>query len=274
MYKKISELLISEGLTVFAPIGLESCTVKKKYLLEKAGIECGTAVMIAAPYYTRHCEGASISAYAVSRDYHLFYKELFARILPALQNEFPGNRFAGFADHSPIDEIEAAAKAGLGFIGKNGMLITEKYSSFVFIGELIFDASIKIAPNQIKSCEGCDACTRACPMKNGRACLSAVTQKKGELTPDEIEYIREYGSAWGCDICQNVCPHTKRAKAAGTIFSEIPFFNENPISHPSVNDIVAMSDGEFFSRAFSWRGRDCILRNLKLIGEAENRTEG
>ena len=126
MYKRISELLLSEGITEFAPIGLEECTVKKKYLLERAEIESGTAVMIAAPYYTRHCEGASISAYAVSRDYHLFYKELFDRILPILREEFPANRFAGFADHSPIDEITAAAKAGLGVIGKNGMLITEK----------------------------------------------------------------------------------------------------------------------------------------------------
>ncbi len=271
MYQRIAELLRVEGIDTFAPIPLDRCILKKKYLLDREGISSGTAIMIAVPYYTPSCLCASVSAYAVGRDYHLFYKQLFDRILPILKKEFPDNRFAGFADHSPIDEISAAALAGLGIIGKNHMLITEKYSSFVFIGELICDADIECRRLEAHFCEDCGACIAACPMKSGRNCLSAVTQKKGELSESEIAYIREYGSAWGCDICQNVCPHTKEALKNRTIFSPLPFFSESVLPSPTAEDIEKMSDEEFSARAFSWRGRACILRNLSLIGDKENK---
>ena len=265
MYKRISELLCSEGVTLFAPILLGDCKITRKYLLERAGIEGGTAIMIAAPYYTKHCDGASISAYAVSRDYHLFYKELFEKIIPVLENEFPNEKFAGFADHSPIAEIDAAARAGLGIIGRNNMLITEAFSSFIFVGEIITGAALDCSVKAIRYCEDCGACTAACPAKNGRECLSAVTQKKGMLTPEEENYILDVGCAWGCDVCQNVCPHTKRAKNSGSIYSPIPFFSQSPIPHPTRELIEKMDDAEFKSRAFSWRGRECILRNLDLL---------
>ena len=271
MYQRISELLHAEGISLFAPIPLSACTIKKSYLLSREGITDGTAIMIAVPYYTEECEGATVSAYAVGRDYHAFFAGVFERIVPILKKEFPNNRFCGFADHSPISELHAAAAAGLGIIGKNSMLITEKYSSFVFLGELICDAHLDAEAKPIRTCENCGACVAACPAKNGRECLSAVTQKKGELTPSQIAYIREYGSAWGCDICQNVCPHTKRAKKSGDIYTDIPFFRDSAISSPSVSDIQDMSDLEFNGRAYSWRGRDCILRNLSLIGETKNK---
>lgn len=265
MYERISELLFSEGITLFAPIPLGECKITKKYLLDREKIEGGTAIMIAAPYYTKHCDGASISAYAVSRDYHLFYRELFDRIIPTLQEEFPNEKFAGFADHSPIAEIDAAARAGLGVIGRNNMLITEDFSSFIFVGEIITSAVLDCKASEMRYCEDCGACIAACPAKNGRECLSAVTQKKGALTPDEAQYVLEGSCAWGCDICQNVCPHTARAKKSGSIYSAIPFFEKSPIPHPTRELIEKMDDGEFKSRAFSWRGRDCILRNLDLL---------
>ena len=266
MYEFISALLTGEGINCFAPILLKHCTVKKKYLLEKAGIADGTAIIMAVPYFTPDCIGATISAYTVSRDYHLFFSELFAKILPILKERFPGTRFAGFADHSPISEIEAAAAAGLGVIGKNNLLITEKYSSFVFIGELICDAKLTDdEPKEILTCENCGLCLAKCPMKNGRECLSYVSQKKGVLSPDDEAYIKEHGAVFGCDICQLVCPHTKKAIAEKTIFTEIPFFNANALPCPTAEDIKSMSDEEFSRRAYSWRGRDCILRNLELI---------
>ena len=265
MYKLISQLLTNEGITCFAPILLRHCTVKKKYLLEKAGISNGTAIIMAVPYFTPHCIGSSVSAYTVSRDYHLFFSELFEKILPILNEKFPETRFAGFADHSPIAEVEAAALAGLGVIGKNNLLIAEKYSSFVFLGELICDAELPDAePKSIRMCEGCGACTAKCPMKNGRECLSYVSQKKGELSPEEKAYIKEYGSVFGCDICQLACPHTKKAIASKSIFTEIPFFKADALPSPIADDINNMSDKEFSSRAYSWRGRECILRNIEL----------
>ena len=269
MLKKIFQLLGDEGIDVAAPIPLSECIIKKQYLLERAGFSGtdGTVIMMAVPYFTPECVGAHVSAYAVSRDYHLFYKELFARILPLLRAEFPKNKFCCFADHSPIDERDAALRAGLGVMGKNGLLITEKYSSFVFIGELICDAELPCESHEPSGCFSCGLCLNACPMTDTRSCLSAVTQKKGELTEDEADYIRENGCAWGCDICQNVCPYTEQAIKSGSIFTPIPFFKERSIPHPTVRTVEQMSDEEFAERAFSWRGRECILRNLRLLGK-------
>lgn len=136
MMEYLSEYFLQRGIRLFAPIPLSACRVTRSYLLERAEIAPteGTAVMLAIPYFTKAAASPerNLSAYAVPRDYHLFFRDLFDDLLPRLRAEFPEDRFAGFADHSPIDERDAAARAGLGIIGQNGMLITEPYSSYVF----------------------------------------------------------------------------------------------------------------------------------------------
>ena len=271
MFDRIRGLLLDSGIELSAPIALRDCTVNRPYLLDHAGIsENGTAVIFAIPYHTPSCEtpGRNCSRYAVSRDYHLFVKELADAILPILGEEYPSVRFALFADHSPIDEREAAARAGLGVIGKNRLLITEKYSSYVFLGELITSAmppKTDLLPSP-STCEGCGACLAACPLASEKVaeCLSALTQKKGTLREDEKAQIAACGSVWGCDICQEVCPHTKKALASGTITSPIPFFHKDPLSRLTYRRIQDMTDVEFAARAYAWRGRDIILRNLSV----------
>ena len=267
MLERILQLLKSEGIGIAAPVPLSDCIIKKPYLLEREGLvgTGGTVIIMAVPYFTPECEGATVSAYAVSRDYHLFFRELFERILPVLRYEFRGTRFCGFADHSPVDELHAAARAGLGVVGKNGLLITREHSSYVFLGEIVCDATIPCELSEIRTCFNCRACLRECPMTDTLPCLSALTQKKGELTEEESEYIRRHGCAWGCDICQKVCPYTAQAAKNGTLYTKIPFFLENTLPSPTRALIEAMSDEEFASRAYSWRGRQCILRNLKLL---------
>ena len=105
MLHTVPSLLAAEGIDLCAPLSLCECTQTRPYLLERAEITEGTAFLFAIPYYTTKCDdpARNISAYAVSRDYHLFLRELFARILPRLREKFPNNRFAGFVDHSPID---------------------------------------------------------------------------------------------------------------------------------------------------------------------------
>ena len=196
----------------------------------------------------------------------LFFRDLFGDLLPRLRERFPGEKFAGFADHSPIDERDAAARAGLGIIGRNGMLITNPYSSYVFLGELITTKAVPCAAQEIGYCEDCGACRRACPMEAIGTCLSALTQKKGALTDAEAETIRRYGSVWGCDICGEVCPHTRRALREGTIYSEIPFFSEQTVSRLTLAGLDAMDDEAFSARAFAWRGRETVQRNLLLFG--------
>ena len=268
IFDRISHMLIERGLDCFSPIRLSDCKIIKEYLLEKAGISSneGTAIMIAVPYMVNDGFDGNISEYAKARDYHLFFASLFNDILPDLRREFPEYSFIGFADHSPIDEINAAALAGLGIIGTNGLLITEKYSSFVFVGEIITNAIAECEKHKIKLCEDCGLCRSSCPTGCDKlGCLSAVTQKKGELTNEEKELIVSHRSAWGCDICQKVCPHTKKAIACGSVYSPIPFFKKKRIPHITYDMIEKMSEADFKERAYSWRGKAVLLRNLKLL---------
>lgn len=276
MLQFLSDYFSRKGIRLFAPIPLGNCRVTRGYLLERAGLDerNGTAIMLAIPYFTSAALSSerNISAYAVPRDYHLFFRELFDDLLPRLRERFPTERFAGFADHSPIDERDAAARAGLGLFGLNGMLITEPYSSYVFLGELVTSAALPCNIREPQTCEGCGACRRACPMGELGTCLSALTQKKGDLTADETAAIRRFGSAWGCDICSEVCPHTAKAKKNGTLCSEIPFFSAETITRLTVEALDGMTDQAFADRAFAWRGRSTVRRNLCIL-EQDEQTE-
>lgn len=271
MTDRILALIKEYGISLAAPIAVKDCNVLRRYKLEKAGFsdldgnfDGLFAVILAIPYLTPQ-KKRNLSAYAAPRDYHGYFKELFSSLIPRLEEEFHGYRFAGFADDSPIAERDAAAKAGLGIIGDNGMLITEKYSSYVFLGEIVTDLPLECETFEIRRCQGCGVCKRACPMSEIGECLSALTQKKGELSEKEAAAIEKYGSVWGCDICQEVCPHTLRAIKNGTIYTDVEYFKESTVGHLSREILDGMTDGEFAERAYSWRGRKTIERNLGIV---------
>lgn len=266
MFSFLSNFFQKNHIDTFAPLPLSACRITRPYLLDHAGIKDGSVVLFAVPYFSPACldEKRNLSSYAVARDYHLFFKSLFDELLPQLRRRFPSNRFAGFSDHSPIAEIEAAARAGLGVIGKNRLLITKKYSSYVFIGELITDAMVPCQAGEITACENCGRCDAVCPMKKS-GCLSELTQKKGNLTEDEARILLESGTVWGCDLCQEVCPHTMDALQSGSIFSPIPYFNQETLACMQLSTLDAMSDTAFSSRAYAWRSKETIRRNLILF---------
>jgi epoxyqueuosine reductase len=268
----IKALFKKQNIDLVSAIGLEDCTVTRPHKLKNAGYtDTGrlSAIIFAVPYLSPS-RRRNISAYAVSRDYHGYFKSLFDEIIPILKSNFPENSFAGFADDSPIDERIAAAKAGLGILGDNGMLITEKYSSYVFLGEIITDLPLDTQSLPIKRCMSCGKCLAACPKSDIGQCLSALTQKKGELSTEESAHIAKYGSAWGCDRCQEVCPHTLRAIKNQTIYTNIDFFKKDLIPMLSSELIEKMDDDEFSKRAYSWRKRETIQRNLKITEEISN----
>lgn len=270
VFEMISGMLRDRRIYCFAPVSLSECKITKSRLLERVGIapEKGSAVMMAVPYAVNDGQKGNISDYAKSRDYHLFFAQLFDELLPVLRSKFPDYRFAGFADHSPIDEIHAAAIGGLGIIGRNGLVITENYSSLIFLGEIVTDAPIECQKQPVRHCEDCGLCLSACPVGcDKQRCLSAITQKKGELSEEEEALILENGSVWGCDTCQTVCPHTKKVYASGTVYSPIPFFSEGRIPFLTRRTVEDMTEDEFAERAYSWRGRGAILRNLVLFEE-------
>ena len=269
MLEYIKKELSAIGIDTVGALPFNRCNVIKAHKLTQKGLADSmplNVIIFTIPYYTDHKE-KNISSYAIPRDYHFFCKSLSDYLLPRLKQKFEGYSFCLFSDDSPIDERDAAAKAGLGVYGDNGLLITKKYSSYVFLAELITDLPIKTEEFEIKRCIGCGACRNACPINDIGVCLSLLTQKKGELTLEESHAIKKYGCAWGCDICQEACPHTVKAKNEGTIYTDIDFFKEDLTPTLTSNLIKNMSEEEFSARAYSWRKKETILRNLKILEE-------
>lgn len=271
MFSILLDFFQKKRIDCFGMLPIHACKLKKPYLLERSGIENGSVIIMAIPYLTPVCRTPerNLSAYAVAQDYHLYFQQLFDTLFPLLQELYPQNKFVGFADHSPIDEIHAAARSGLGIIGKNRLLLTEKYSSYVFLGEIFTDYILPYTLHEVRTCEDCGACVAACPAKDGALCLSALTQKKGALTADEESQILRGGSVWGCDRCQEACPHTARALRAGSIFSPISFFSEQCIPTLTSNVLEGMDEEALRRRAYAWRGRETIARNLNLFEKGE-----
>ena len=279
----LSAYLAPHGITLCGAIALRDCTVHRAHLLTREGFDPNRlddlwVCVFAIPYLTpRAFPSQNVSDYAVCEDYHLFVKQLGKDVLPRLQHDFPSHRFCLFADHSPIDEIEAAERAGLGVRGKNHLLLTEKYSSYVFLGEIVTDLALSPTgqsepPRRL--CDGCNACFAVCPMqREGGPCRSALTQKKSPLTDEESRMLSSLETVWGCDMCQQVCPYTIRAKQAGTIYTSIPFFRQHLLPYLTIAQLDEMDEQAFARRAYAWRERQTIRRNL-LLHEQSNDTQG
>ncbi len=279
MIKIISDFFKKECIEYYGVLPIEECKIQKDYLLNDEDFVPRSVICFLVPYYTQN--GENLSKYAVSKDYHLYMNQLFEGLSNTLKTVYPQNRIRGFADHSPIFELEAAAKCGLGVIGENRLLINEKYSSFVFIGDIFTDIDAKllgyVSAEEPKSCLKCGKCKVSCPTgalnDSNKLCLSAITQRKGELSDQELSLIINNNTVWGCDICQNVCPYTLNAITNGTIQTPIKFFYED-IIHKLTSDVLEnMNDDEFNMRVYSWRKRETIRRNLILTEEAKAKNE-
>jgi epoxyqueuosine reductase len=260
--------LKEHGIEYAAAVPFEACGIinERRLGVLKKRLSPASVIVFLVPYYAGE-EKRNISKYAVSRDYHVFMRGLFDTVCPVMSEKY-GADFCGMADSAPINEVKAAVYAGLGMQGDNGMLINEKYGSYVFIGALYTDAVFEYDGDKTSYCPHCGKCRAACPMKDGRQCLSAVTQKKGELTDAEISYIRQFGSAWGCDICADACPYSK--KAAKT---PIRFFYEDRTPYLTPEVLSGMTDEQFSERAYAWRGKAVIERNLGLLQNKDGKNE-
>ena len=271
--EQIKKAFSAEGIDKIALLPFSECCVTNPHLYEKRGFLPKSVLVFLIPYYTKAPD--NFSAYAAAEDYHYYAKALYERMEGALRRLYPEGDFLGFADHSPIDERDAAIKGGLGVFGKNRLLISKEYGTYQFIGEFLStlppEAFGEVSVSPFTLCIGCGACQSACPTGVLRgesdACLSAITQKKGELTEEEKALMRNVGTAWGCDECQRVCPYTKEALRLGTALSQIPFFKENLILHLDTKAVEEMPDEAFSRRAFAWRGRKTVLRNTRILEE-------
>lgn len=203
-------------------------------------------------------------------DYHDILKErlqnLIDYITEAAGNE-PELRFKPMVDTGELIDVVVAQRAGLGFIGKNGLLITEEFGSYVYLGEIItnipFEPDIPID----SQCGSCTKCIDLCPTDallgdgrmNGQKCLSYQTQTKGFMPLEYRPKIRTI--IYGCDICQQVCPFNK-----GKDFHFHDEMEPDPeVVTPLLTPMLTISNREFKDRfgslAGSWRGKKPLQRN-------------
>lgn len=256
MHKIFADFFQNEKITVYGEISAENLHIIQPHLMPD-GIK--SAIVWLIPYYTGHHPDRNISLYAVSKDYHLYSKELGLRLCRAAKEVFPNDEFYSFCDSSPVNEVAAAVTAGLGVLGKNRLLINETYGSFVFVSCLLSTLEPDAPKNEpLKSCIGCGRCLSACDFLSGKSdvCKSELNQRK-ELTESELKAVRSEKIRWGCDVCQQVCPMNKDVP-----LTPISFFYEDLIEKVTPQLLSEMPKSEFKQRAFAWRGKKTILRNV------------
>jgi epoxyqueuosine reductase len=162
-----------------------------------------------------------ISKYAYGKDYHEVIKAALKQIIQQLQENIGQFQGRGFVDSAPVLERSWAQKSGLGWIGKNGNLITQKSGSFFFIATLIVDVELNYDDPFAKDfCGNCKRCIEACPTEailpdktiNGSKCISYFTiELKDEVIPEEMKG-KFQNWMFGCDTCQDVCPWNRFSK--------------------------------------------------------------
>ena len=267
MKKEIEGFFAEEKIEYFAALDYSDVYEINHGLIERRSLEAKSLIVFLLPYYVGGA--VNLSEYSAARDYHIVIGDVTSRLISLLEKLYPENKFVGFGDHSPIDERGAALAAGLGMLGENGLIINEKYGTYVFIADVISDLDPEVlgavTPLPVSKCEGCGACLRACPTgilrREGGDCLSAITQRKGELTDEEIALMRKYNTVWGCDICQLSCPNNKNVSV-----TPLDFFKKDRIELLTSECLGSMTDEEFKTRAFAWRKRKTVERNLKHLG--------
>lgn len=267
----MNNLLLNENISEYAVIDFDRLLVINPRLLPRDA-DIKSALVILMPYRHKNItprDGLNAGLFARCKDYHLYFAELAKRLVPKLE-ALSGGRVWAFADHSPIHEKNAAKTCGLGFMGKNGLLINKRYGSYVFIGEFLFEKRMaELLRSTETDCLNCNACIKSCPTlaigKDGvdiKSCLSFVSQKN-KKTDEDISLLAKHKTVWGCDICQQVCPCNKN-----TSYSAIPYFNENLIEDFSLELPDGMSEEMFKKYAFSYRKREVITQNfLTAVGK-------
>ncbi|MFH6965366.1 tRNA epoxyqueuosine(34) reductase QueG [Flavobacterium sp. FlaQc-28] len=182
------------------------------------------------PSEVQNEESFKISKYAYGQDYHFVIKEKLKEFLHSIQENIGEVSGRAFVDSAPVLDKAWAAKSGLGWIGKNSNLITQKVGSFYFIAELILDLELEYDHAVTDHCGSCTACIDACPTQaivapyvvDGSKCISYYTIELKENLPHEMKgKFDEW--MFGCDTCQDVCPWNRFSKP----HSE-PLFNPNP----------------------------------------------
>ena len=198
--------------------------------------EAKSMIMVLMNYYPHEWQPKDkpqIAAYAYGNDYHHIVKSKLTQLAEAIDKVAP-HKYAVFCDSAPVLERYWAARAGLGWIGRNGMLVNPHFGTFTFIGTLITSLELEPSKEMENRCGTCHKCVDACPTKailenrtiDARRCLSYQTiEKKGDI---DAEFINAAGNTlYGCDRCQLACPWNRFA---------------HPHNHPELNPVEGIFD--------------------------------
>ena len=213
-----------------------------------------------------------ISRYAMGKDYHMVISEKLSLFSEFLKKETKTKKTKCYTDTGPLPEKELAQRAGLGWIGKNTLLITEEFGSWVFLGEILVDTELTPDKPAKNRCGDCNICISTCPgnalilpyILDTEKCTAFQTvKKKGDLPPWFPNKNNDY--IFGCDICQEVCPYNSNPITTKTK----DFLPDNRLINPSLEYLQNLSKEEFnslFSQTpIKWAGREVFIRNLKAF---------
>ena len=220
---------------------------------------------------------AYISRYALGRDYHKIMRKRLAKLAEKINAVAGPHNFRALVDSAPVLERGLAQKAGLGWIGKNTMLINSKAGSWFFLGEIYTDLPLPIDPPQLtEHCGSCRACIDICPTQaivaphrvDARRCISYLTIELSGSIPEEFR--RAIGNRiYGCDDCQLVCPWNKFAADS----AEDDFAPRHSLADISLIEVFAWSEPEFLDKTAGSPirriGYERWLRNIAIaLGNA------
>lgn len=224
-----------------------------------------SVISLAYNYYTKQTQTSGsfkVSKYAYGKDYHKVMKRKMKQLANEIRDNLPAFNFRCFVDSAPILEREWARRSGLGWMGKNTMIINPKIGSFFFLGEIVCDVELVSDPPIKDYCGTCTSCLDACPTgaleepykMDGSKCISYATiELKDEVIPNNFEGKMD-DWIFGCDICQDVCPWNRFS-----VEHNEPAFNPSP-------DLVAMTKEQ-------WQNLSSNQFNELFEGSAVKRTK-
>lgn len=258
--------------------GLEEQDIEKRVNPKMILHNAKTIIAVVIPYYVqKESSGDSSEDYygemaigTFGRDYHMVLKEKLEQLMLFIKTEYGDFAYKIFVDTGPLSDRDVAHRAGLGWFGKNNLLITEDYGSWVYIGYVVTDLELQHDVPLEKECLNCNLCVEACPsgaleknyLMNGKRCLSYITQTKNPI--EEVSLKRLENKIYGCDVCQMVCPHNHRVSET----SNKDFFPIEGCHKLKLTDLVHMTNKQFRETvgktAGGWRGKNVIRRNAVI----------
>jgi epoxyqueuosine reductase len=240
--------------------------------------EVRSVVMVGMNYYGNGAEDASprtgrVARYARGADYHDVLRARLNQLLDWVKKERPACRGRGVVDTAPLLERDFARRAGLGWFGKNTMLLNKRLGSYFFLGALLLDLELEPdAPHVAQHCGTCTACLDACPTQafvgagqlDARRCISYLTiEHRGTIDAGLREGVGDW--LFGCDVCQEVCPWN--GKAVET--AEPAFRGRRDLEAIDLVELLSLSEEDFRRRfegtALMRSKRRGLLRNAALV---------